>query len=180
MFYLNINLYKSLSLTLALTVLTVLSNPVAATHYYVSPTGSDSNNGTSTSTPWMTIGQVNRFVFSPGDHVYFQGGQSFTGCVIFSNATNVPASSASTPFVVGSYGTGNATLLSNCPGTTNALVTIDGVSGFILAKLILSANGTATQFGVVVQNSATGTTASKSEMMPNHDSTITMTPTAAE
>jgi hypothetical protein len=164
---LNINRYKALILICAITILTVSSNHVAATIYYVSTTGSDSNNGTSTSTPWMTIGQVNRFVFSPGDHVYFQGGQSFTGCVIFSYATNIPVSSESTPFVVGSYGTGNATLLSNCPGANqsnglgprSALVTIDGVSGFILNKLILSANGTATQFGVVIQNSNTGTTA---------------------
>jgi hypothetical protein len=167
MAHLHINHYKALTLILAVTILTQLSNPVAATNYYVSPTGSDSNNGTSTSTPWMTISQVSRFVFSPGDHVYFQGGQSFTGCVVFSHVTNVPVSSESTPFVVGSYGTGSATLLSNCPGVNqsnglgprSALVTIDGVSGFILNNLILSANGTATQFGVLIENSS-GTTAS--------------------
>jgi hypothetical protein len=168
MIYLNINLYKSASLLVVVTLIAVTSNPVAAANYYVSPTGSDSNNGTSTNTPWQTIGQVNRFVFSPGDHVYFQEGQSFTGCVIFSHATNVPVSSASTPFVVGSYGTGNATLLSNCPGVNqsngngprSALVTIDGISGFVLNKLILSANGTATQFGVLIENSGGGTASS--------------------
>jgi hypothetical protein len=160
--------YKFASVLVVISLIAVFSNPVAATNYYVSPTGSDSNNGTSTRTPWQTIGQVNRFVFSSGDHVYFQGGQSFTGCVIFSYATNVPISSENTPFVVGSYGTGNATLLSNCPGANqsnglgprSALVTIDGVSGFILNNLILSANGTATQFGVVIENSMNGTTAS--------------------
>ncbi|MEZ4738108.1 MAG: hypothetical protein R2818_01840 [Flavobacteriales bacterium] len=31
---------------------------LSATIYYVSPTGNDSNNGTSTSTPWRTIARV--------------------------------------------------------------------------------------------------------------------------
>jgi hypothetical protein len=178
MIYFNINLYKSaLYLVVVTTLITVSSNPVAATNYYVSPTGSDSNNGTSTSTPWMTLGQVNRFVFAPGDHVFFQGGQTFTGCVVFSHATNVPASSASTPFVVGSYGTGNATLLSNCPGVNqsngngprSALVTIDGISGFVLQNLTLSANGTATQFGVLIQNGTNSATTASAITVENSD-----------
>lgn len=46
----------------------------SGTTYYVSNSGNDSNNGTSTSTPWATIAKVNSFNFSPGDNVLFQRG----------------------------------------------------------------------------------------------------------
>ena len=48
--------------------------------YYVSPTGSDSNSGLSSSTPWQTVTKVNNTVLHPGDTVLFQGGQTFSGC----------------------------------------------------------------------------------------------------
>jgi hypothetical protein len=50
----------------------------AATDYYVSSTGSNSNPGTSTS-PWQTIARVNSQVFLPGDRVLFEGGRTFAG-----------------------------------------------------------------------------------------------------
>src|SRR5689334_15494330 len=77
----------------------IFVSSLAAQAYYVSPNGSDSNNGTSTATPWQSISKVNSFVFPQGSSVSFQGGQTFTGCLVF-NTTNVPASSASTPFTV--------------------------------------------------------------------------------
>ena len=40
---------------LAAFLATLLASPLSATTYYVSPTGSDSNNGTSMSTPFQTI-----------------------------------------------------------------------------------------------------------------------------
>jgi len=84
---------------------------VSAATYYVSPTGSDTNNGTSTSTPWQTIAKVNSAHFVAGDSILFQGGQTFTGALVFSYATNIPVSSTATPITVGSYGTGAATIL---------------------------------------------------------------------
>ncbi len=44
--------------------------------YYVSPTGNDSNLGTSTSRPWKTLARVHKAnsVLKPGDKVYFRGG----------------------------------------------------------------------------------------------------------
>ena len=51
--------------------------------YYVSPAGSDSNNGTSATSPWQTIAKVNSFAFPQGSTVSFQGGQTFTGCLTF-------------------------------------------------------------------------------------------------
>jgi hypothetical protein len=77
------------------------------TTYFVSTSGSDAANGTSTSTPWATIAKVNGSSFSPGDVISFNGGQTFTGPL-------VPPSSGSVgnPIVFTSYGTGRATISS--------------------------------------------------------------------
>lgn len=128
----------------------IFVSSLAAQTYYVSPNGSDSNNGTSTATPWQSISKVNSFVFPQGSTVSFQGGQTFTGCLVF-NTTNVPASSASTPFTVNSYGTGVATIQSNCSGTTGAAVTIDNVSGFYFNGLKV-VNGSTTIYGILLEN----------------------------
>ena len=127
----------------------------AAGTYYVSPNGSDSNSGLSPSQAWKTIAKVNSFTYPQGSLVYFEGGQTFTGCLVF-NSTNVPASSASTPFRVYSYGTGQATIQSNCTGDTSAAITADAVNGFQLNNLKV-VNGSTTAAGVLLQNQTSST-----------------------
>ena len=51
-----------------------ISIPSGATVYYVSPNGNDSNNGTSTATPWKTIDKVNSTSLSSGSYVCFERG----------------------------------------------------------------------------------------------------------
>ncbi|MEU5646673.1 right-handed parallel beta-helix repeat-containing protein [Streptomyces milbemycinicus] len=127
----------------------------ATTTYYVSPFGSDSNSGTSPDQAWKSVGKVNGFAFPQGSTVAFQGQEWFSGCLVF-NSTNVPVSSASTPFKVTSYGTGKATLKSTCTGEYSAAVTADAVSGFELNNLTL-VNGTTTAAGVLLQNQKSAT-----------------------
>src|ERR1017187_8113538 len=53
-----------------LLIFVLLALPLSATTYYVDncvTVGSDSNNGTGTSTPWQTIAHVNVQRFNPGD-----------------------------------------------------------------------------------------------------------------
>jgi len=143
----------------ALTALACLGAgmPAAAATYYVSPTGSDSNNGTSTSTPWQTITKVNSAHFVAGDSILFQGGQTFTGALVFSYATNIPASSTTTPITVGSYGTGAAEILSNNTGTSSAAITVNGINGLTINGLtILGGGGTSplTWIGVYILNAS--------------------------
>jgi len=79
---------------------------ITSTTYYVSPTGSDSNSGTSPAQAWQTVGRVNSAQLAPGDGVLFEGGQSFSDAVL------MPPSSGTVgkPIVFGSYGSGDATI----------------------------------------------------------------------
>ena len=73
------------------------------TSYYVSPSGSDSNNGTSQATAWRTIARAQQIAGSlqPGDQVLFQRGGSYPGqLTVNSNGSNAQ------PIIVGAYGTG--------------------------------------------------------------------------
>jgi hypothetical protein len=81
------------------------SNSGNGATYYVSPTGNDSNNGTSPNAPWQTMAKVNGTAYIPGDTVLFQGGRVFTGNLQFT----VQATSTE-PFTIGSYGTGHAVI----------------------------------------------------------------------
>jgi parallel beta-helix repeat protein len=98
------------------------SGVASATTYYVSSSaGSDSNNGTSASTPWQTIAHVNGQTFSPGDSVLFKRGDVW-------NESLAPASSGSSgnPIAFDAYGTGVAPNLTGyyaVPTTAWVLVT---------------------------------------------------------
>ncbi|MFC5467324.1 carbohydrate-binding protein [Cohnella suwonensis] len=72
----------------------------ANTTYYVdSVAGDDSNDGTSTSTPWKTLSKVNATAFGPGDNILFKYNSTWTGQL------KVTSSGASgNPIVIGSYG----------------------------------------------------------------------------
>jgi hypothetical protein len=157
---------KLLSLFLMLGIASAC--PALASQYYVSPTGTDSNDGTSSTSPWQSIAKVNSYVFPQGSTVSFQGGQTFSGCLTF-NTTNVPSSSASAPFTVNSYGAGMATISSSCTGTYSAAITGDNVNGFTVNGLRF-VNGSTTTFGVFLQNS-TSSSATQTIVIENSEVT---------
>jgi hypothetical protein len=85
-------------------LLALFSATASATTYYVSSSaGSDSNSGTSSSTPWQTIAHVNGQTFNPGDSVLFKRGDVW-------NESLTPASSGTSgnPIAFDAYGTGAA------------------------------------------------------------------------
>jgi hypothetical protein len=77
------------------------------TNYYVSPSGSDSNPGTSPEQAWQSIDKVNTVTFSAGDSIFFEGGQTFSGALYFDEG-----GTSTNPITVGSYGPGRATISS--------------------------------------------------------------------
>ena len=87
--------------------------------FYVSPSGSDNNDGRTPATAWQTPLKVDVTNFQAGDHILFEGGQSFSG-VLYFDAND--QGTAAQPIVVTSYGTGRATIAA---GTTVGLLAYD-------------------------------------------------------
>src|SRR6516225_5319360 len=86
-------------------ILLCLPSHTFATNYYVSSSGNDLSSGTSIANAWATISKVNSVVFLPGDALYFEGGQTFTGNIFLSaSEANDPANI----FTISSYGSGSA------------------------------------------------------------------------
>jgi len=71
--------------------------------YYVSPTGNDSNNGTSQSTPWRSLARVQQYSSGAvaGDQVLFQRGATFAGQLSWYGS-----GTAGSNIIIGAYGTG--------------------------------------------------------------------------
>lgn len=67
--------------------------------YYVSPGGSDSNNGLDPGSPWQTVAKVNGKSFDPGDQILFQRGGQWRESLSASSS-----GLAITPIVYGAYG----------------------------------------------------------------------------
>jgi hypothetical protein len=79
---------------------------ITGSTYYVSPSGSDSNRGTSPASAWRTVKRVNEASLQPGDGVLFEGGATFSDATLLPNASG----RAGSPIIFGSYSQGNATL----------------------------------------------------------------------
>ncbi len=94
---------------LLLFVFVLLALPLSATTYYVDNCvvkGNDSNNGTSTSTPWLTVAHVNARTFNPGDSVLFE-----KTCTWREQLVPPSSGSSGSPITFGAYGTGAAPIL---------------------------------------------------------------------
>ncbi|MEK6277144.1 MAG: right-handed parallel beta-helix repeat-containing protein [Actinomycetota bacterium] len=94
--------------------------PPAGPAYYVSPNGSDSNAGTSTSAPWRTLAKVNATSLSPGTSVLFQGAAT----VVSGGAGDLYPDPGVT---YGSYGTGKAVLQQGVYLCGEDSVTVEGL-----------------------------------------------------
>jgi hypothetical protein len=134
----------------------------SGTAYYVSNSGSDSNNGISTSSPWKSVAHVVAFEPSlrAGDCVLFQRGGIWSEELKISNVHGTQTN----PITFGNYGTGNLPVIDG--GSTrpygivgasasgqaaNSYVTIDGfevrnaTSGGIIFSYLV-------QPGITIQN----------------------------
>lgn len=86
--------------------------PVFATPttYYVSTSGSDSNDGRSPDRPWKTLSKVSSFDFRPGDSILFKKGDIWkeNSNLVF---TDTDSGTVTDPIVVSSYGTGDKPII---------------------------------------------------------------------
>jgi parallel beta-helix repeat protein len=97
---------------LILTILFFWAYAANATNYYISNSGSDSNDGLTTATAWQTISKVNASTFNAGDSILLKRGDSW-------NERLIPPSNG---IYIGAYGTGatpTITGLKTITGFTN-------------------------------------------------------------
>ncbi len=92
------NNWKRFWFTLIISFVSMMS--FATTYYVSSSAGNDSNNGTSSSTPWKTLTKVNYANFNPGDFILFKSGDSWFGQLL------PKSGSTSGTITYGSYGSG--------------------------------------------------------------------------
>jgi uncharacterized protein (TIGR02145 family) len=70
--------------------------------YYVSTSGSNTNNGLSTGAPWQTIAKVNSTTFAAGDSILFKRGEVWREILV------VPSNGTAVSYLTfGAYGTGS-------------------------------------------------------------------------
>ena len=135
--------------SLLLLVLTALCVHVNATTYYLSSSvGNDSNNGTSSSSPWKTLNKLNSFAASlkPGDKVLFNRGDIFYG-----NITITAAGTSSSVITYGTYGSGAAPIISGFSNVTawtnlggNIWESTNAISGLSSCNYVLINNKSTT------------------------------------
>jgi len=120
--------------------------------YYVSATGDDSNDGRSTSHAWRTLARADRQQLVPGDHLLLQGGSRFTGSLTVGHGE---AGRASQPVVIGSYGSGRATVAP----TDKAGITVVDTGGVEIHDLVVTGNDRTLKkpSGILVYNDRKGT-----------------------
>jgi Right handed beta helix region len=75
----------------------------ATTFYVDSVGGSDSNNGTSASTPWKNLTKVDQQTFQAGDHLLLKAGSKWAGQQLTPKGSGVSGN----PIYIDMYGSGN-------------------------------------------------------------------------
>jgi hypothetical protein len=109
----------------------------SGTAYYVSNSGSDSNNGISTSSPWKTVAHVVAFEPSlrAGDCVLFQRGGVWAEQLNISNVHGTQTN----PITFGNYGSGNRPVLDG--GSTRSYGIVDGKTSGQIASSYVTIDG---------------------------------------
>ncbi|MDQ4040867.1 MAG: right-handed parallel beta-helix repeat-containing protein [Actinomycetota bacterium] len=79
---------------------------ITGTTYYVSPSGSDANNGKNARKAWRTVARVNQAALRPGDGVLFEAEATFADAPLMPPLSGSPGA----PIVYGAYGGGAAAL----------------------------------------------------------------------
>jgi hypothetical protein len=111
-----------------------------AATYYVSPSGNDTNAGTSPQAAWRTIDKVNTVDLHPGDKVLFEGDHDYFGNLLL---TAEDAGTPKQPVVISSYGSGRATIKAG----SGSGVTVLNAGGVVVENLIVLGDNYKTNVG---------------------------------
>jgi len=109
-----------------------------AENYYVKTGGDDNLSGTSDATAWATVSKVNSFTFSPGDNIYFNRGDSWSGNSLYVNVSG----NSNNYITYSAYGTGNKPIITSGDENNYLVTTYD--KSYINIKNIHFTNDDAT------------------------------------
>jgi hypothetical protein len=145
---------RSVCLRLPVLVFALLLSSAPAwalnTIYYVdAAAGLDTNNGTSTATPWQSLSKLNATTFGAGDQILLKRGATWFGQLYPKGS-----GTAAAPITLGVYGTGNAPVINGGSLASGAAVYLKDQSHWIIQNLEVTNDsgtdnsGTATTGGV--------------------------------
>src|SRR5258706_10893664 len=72
-----------------------------ATNYYFSATGNNTNSGTSSASPWLTLSKLSGVTLQPGDQVLLNRGDIFAGGISINQSGGT-----GNPIIFSAYGSG--------------------------------------------------------------------------
>ena len=114
------------------------------TAFYLSPTGSDTADGTSPQTAWQTLSRSNKQTFRPGDQLLLEGGATFRGMLLL---TSDDAGTPANPVIITSFGMGRATI----QNPDSSAIRVQDAGGIIVKNLIVAGQNGAKNRGYGVQ-----------------------------
>ena len=124
--------------------------------YVDSISGSDTNNGTSESTPWKTLAKVNATTFQAGDTINFKRGSSWSGTTLVVDSSGTSTS----PVTYQAYGSGNAPTIVAPNSPYSHSITVTGSWNIIRDFLVRDGN----ESGIGVNSGADHNTILNNEM----------------
>jgi hypothetical protein len=104
-----------------------------ARSYYVSPSGSDENEGTKRN-PVRSLERINRMILNPGDTILFEGEKVFNGTFFLDS---IDSGDEEDKVVIGSYGSGRAII----DGGDREAIVIDNAEYFKISNIIVKGSG---------------------------------------
>ncbi len=113
-----INLFFKIVIATIISTSLCCAAPRTERGYFVSPDGSDNNDGRSVESPWKSLEKVNASKFKPGDTIRFEGGRIFESNVLqYQSALLISDSGIpDSPIVYTSYGGLRATIKADSIG----------------------------------------------------------------
>jgi hypothetical protein len=151
---------KFLCVCLSMIMLTSLALPEmtvkasSGTTYYIdSSSGSDSNSGTSSSSPWASLTKVNSTTFTAGDKILFKCGDTWTGTL-----HPLGSGSSSAQITISDYGSGNLPIIAG-NGAEEAVL-LKGQSYWTVSNIEVTnyASGNGKRSGIEIEPATSGIT----------------------
>lgn len=120
---------------------------LSAVEYFIRNIGNDSAPGLNTNSAWRTIERINNTHLHPGDRVLFEGGETFSGNL---RLTAEDAGTSTEPVMIGSFGSGRATILAG----SSTGITVENAGGIVIKDLVVTGAGRTNNvgYGVLCDN----------------------------